>query len=148
MAKIINTKKELEKHKDKIINCINGFGFIPQKLQIKDKPELDVFPLNIMFMNYRYYYGRLQSGVSLYEPALQSYEDIIDMQRLMYCNIYNPENKIIIVYYPENGKYVGYKYINGKCVQEACGPDWKLFFIHLTIIGPLSGERCKFKFES
>ena len=145
--KIIKTKEELAKHKDKIIPALIWYGFIPRKLHINDRPELGVFPLNILFMKYRSYYGEMQSGTSLYEPVIDSYEDIIDRQRLLYRNIYNPRNKIIIVYYPEEEKYEGHKYVNGECVLQSYGLDWKIFFTHLTMGGLQNGEGCKFKKE-
>jgi hypothetical protein len=147
MKKIITTKEELAEHKDKVIPFKSRFGFVPRKLDIKDRPELSIFPYNIMFMNFRFYYGQKQSGIALYEPVLDSYEDILDRKRLLYRNIYDPENKIIIEYFVKDMRYEGFKYIKGRCVREAHGKEWKMFFVHLTMTGPEHGEGCKFEDE-
>jgi hypothetical protein len=52
---------------------LRGFvGFIPKRLKIEDKPELSIFPLNILIGRYTVREGKPVLGSVIYEPDLSS----------------------------------------------------------------------------
>ena len=121
------------------------FAFIPCHLAIKDRPDLNVFPLNIMFMSLANIQGVDASGTSLYEPDLTSYRKNKRNVCMRYYNKYCNKDYINITYYFDKHNYEGTKYIKGKKLLTAHGKDWKTFFIHLTMNGLCIEEECKFK---
>ena len=120
------------------------YGFIPCKLFVKDRPELLVFPLKIMFMSWWNIDGVDTSGTSLYEPDISSYTNGDNVQSMCYYNKYCDDDYIDIKYFPSGGRYEGEKHIKYKSVVTAFGPNWKAFFVHLTMTGLSKDEDCKF----
>ncbi|MBU0530936.1 hypothetical protein KJ910_00350 [Patescibacteria group bacterium] len=49
------------------------YGFIPHQLEIPGRPELNAFPFNILFAQYRLEQDQPVYAVALYEPGLQSF---------------------------------------------------------------------------
>jgi hypothetical protein len=121
-----------------------AYSFIPSELQIENKPELNVFPLNVMFAKYKIENGKTIMGSSVYEPDLMSLRQSEDEWSMRYYNIYNNKNWLEIEYNLEKHTYYGHKFINGKSVGSADGIDWKMFFVHFSGLGLVNGERCKF----
>jgi len=121
------------------------YSFIPSELEIEDRSELKVFPLNVMFAKYKIENGKTIMGSSLYEPDISSLKQGKKEWSMRYYNIYKKENWLVIKYNLEKHTYWGEKSVNGKNVGEASGPDWKMFFIHFTALGLANGERCKFE---
>jgi hypothetical protein len=133
---------------------LRGFvGFIPKALKLEAKPELAVFPLNILIGRYTVRDGKHVLGTALYEPDLSSlaideYENLI----LNYNNRYDRRYflKIII----EKGynsrrceKYreaenIGTAY--GKLDWENKDESWNNFFQQVAFLGLDNGERCHF----
>jgi hypothetical protein len=120
------------------------FGFIPHRLEIEDKPELNVFPFNVLFAQYKVENGKTISGSAVYEPDLGSYKQEGEMSSMEYHNIYGPANWLVVVYDKSRKSYHGNKIVNGKSVGEAGGSEWNMFFIHFTALGLANGERCMF----
>lgn len=122
------------------------FGFIPHRLAVKGRPELDVFPFNVLFMKYLMEkMGKRTTGTALYEPDLASFLACGDKRSLEYHNVYGGKNWLLIEYDMARNAYEGTKFVNGENVGMATGMDWKMFFVHFTALGLFNGEQCKFQ---
>lgn len=136
------TKEESEE----VMSKGSFFGFIPHRLTNETKLELWNFPFNIMFMKVKVENGKRISGTSLYEPNLTTYKEKNCEQSMFYRNIYGGDGLVKIIYFPQTGKRIGEKYVNGEKVRVTYGgPDWNNFFTSLTVMGLNNGEQCEFK---
>jgi hypothetical protein len=134
--------------KDLRKDCLNKgilYGFVPHPLSIQDRPELDAFSFNVLFMRFKVENGKTISGTSLYEPDLDSYIKEDTVATLEYHNKYGGNSWLTIRYDESEKSYYGKKFVNGVNVGEAFGKEWKMFFLHFTILGLSEGERCKFE---
>ncbi|MFA6522715.1 MAG: hypothetical protein WCT24_03950 [Patescibacteria group bacterium] len=121
------------------------FGFVPHNLEIPDRPELWLFPFNVMFANYKNgENGKIISASTLYEPMLSTYKLDQKQCSMEYFNIYGHGSWLLINYDLENSTYLGEKYVGDIKVGSAFGKEWKMFFVHFTMLGLSNGERCKF----
>ncbi|MDD2753018.1 MAG: hypothetical protein PHT44_00130 [Candidatus Portnoybacteria bacterium] len=120
-------------------------SFIPRRLEIKDRPELNNFPLNVLFAKRKIENGQLITGFALYEPDLTSLKKEGDEWSMNYHNVYGGDCWLRVVYDEEKHSYMGEKFIDGKSVVQAFGTKWDMFFIHFTMLGLANGERCEFK---
>ncbi len=118
-------------------------GFVPHRLEIKERPELNNFSFNILFMKWKVENGKTISGTALYQPDFSTFKEEKGKQSMLYKNSYGGSGRVKIVYC--NGKWSGNKFVNGKCVGSADGSEWHGFFIHLTMLGLSNGERCEFE---
>lgn len=112
--------------------------FIPKRLEIPDRPELNNFPLNILFCTLTLNDDSTESQeTSVYEPDISTFTQEGVEQRMRYCNNLNRERHFLadIVYNTDNQSYVGTKYAGSKRVGMACGSKWDMFFVHLTMLG-------------
>lgn len=121
------------------------YGFIPKELQIEGRPELNVFPFNVLFMRFKQEGGKTISGSAVYNPNIDSLQQGVDKWSLRYNNAYGGNHWLIIEYDIVNKSYHGKKFVNGKCVGITDGLEWKGFFIHLTMLGLSNGEQCRFE---
>jgi hypothetical protein len=121
------------------------FGFIPHPLTIPDRPELDVYPFNVMFAQYKVENGKTIMGSSLYEPVLSSYQKEGMLCSMKYFNKYGPDSWLLIEYDVFKKSYRGQKYVRGISAGLAYGLEWRMFFVHFTALGLSNGERCEFK---
>lgn len=118
-------------------------GFVPHRLEIKDRPELSDFPKNVLFANFFISKGIQMVASALYRPDVDSFT-IQGMERVLkYKNSHRGEDELIIVR-GENG-WSGEKIIKGEKKLIACGAEWNGFFVHLTILGLSKGEVCVFE---
>jgi len=122
----------------------NFFAFIPNRLEIKDRPELTNFPLNVMFMGFAVRENSHISGTALYEPVISSFKEESELQAMLYKNIYGEESWLYIQHEPALTKWTGKKFVSKRRVGMAVGTEWNQFFIHLTMLGLTNGERCRF----
>jgi len=120
------------------------YAFIPKRLEVEGRPELENFPFNVMFQSFTEKKDKLISGTALYEPDIESYEIEDKEIQMTYRNKFCHNQFLIIVYNEDKKSYKGYKYI-GKDRSYAVGENWQQFFIHFTMIGLLFGEACEFK---
>jgi len=120
-------------------------AFIPHRIEIKERPELSVFPFNVLFGKRKIENGKLVTGYALYEPDLMSLEKNEDEWSMNYHNVYGGDCWLKIRHKYANRSYFGEKFINGKSVMQAFGMKWNMFFIHLTMLGLVDGERCEFE---
>jgi len=138
------------------------YAFIPKRLEIPDNPELSVFPFNIMFMSLANIDGNDTSGTALYLPDLESYTGSGKTESMRYFNqyqkadgghfktdarpaSYDGQDYIDINYFKDSGKYEAEKYVSGQNTSTTVGGDWKMFFVHLTMVGLATNESCDFK---
>lgn len=134
------------KEAQKAIGRGTFFGFVPHRLEIVGKPELNHYPFNVMFMSYTIRDGQKISGTALYEPDFNTYGKDGSLSAMRYRNAYGGDCYLIIGYDEEKKLYHGDKFVNGKLVGSADGgDDWNTFFIHLTMLGLTNGERCFFE---
>jgi hypothetical protein len=120
------------------------WGFIPYPLDVPDRPELSVFPLNVAFAKYKVENNRMISGSALYLPEFDTFALSGSTVSMRYRNGYGGESSLVIEYDIDKGSYTGSKFVHGKLVVEATGPEWNWFFVHFTILGLSNGERCMF----
>ena len=122
-------------------------AFIPQRLEVPNKPEYSHFPRNVLFVSYRNQDGRLQGGAALYEPDFHSYRKEEQLGSMRYSNVYGGDCYLRIEFDEKESRYRGEKFINGKPAGSAYGGgNWQLFFTHFTMLGLADGEECKFEF--
>ena len=120
-------------------------GFIPHKLSIENRHELDVFSLNVMFAKSKKTKdGGTISATTLYEPLINTYKIAGNTASMEYINIYSHNSHLLITYDYIKKSYVGHKYIGKKLVGSGWGKDWKMFFLHFTMLGLSKGEGCIF----
>lgn len=117
--------------------------FVPHRLEIPDRPELNNFPLNIAFGTICLTDDDAQRHeTSLYEPDFQTFMQEGAEQKMKYYNNLNPERRfwVEIVYNTNDQTYVGTKYRDDKNIGSAYGTEWKIFFVHLTMLGVGSNQ--------
>lgn len=118
-------------------------GFVPHRLEIKDRPELSDFPLNVLFANFFVSNGIQMVASALYKPDVESFTIQGTEKVLKYKNPHREEDELIIVR-GENG-WSGEKIIKGEKKLIACGAKWEGFFVHLTMSGLSKDEACIFE---
>lgn len=121
------------------------YGFVPKHLHIQDRQELEIFPYNVLFARYKVENGKTIMGSAVYEPEIESYKKIDSLISMKYINIYGSQCWLQIDYDESNKTYRGEKFINDISVGYACGVNWNMFFVHLTALGLIDGERCEFR---
>lgn len=120
------------------------FGFVPHPLAIPDRPDLNVFPFNVLFMRFGLRNGVKVSGSAVYEPMLETLKVIDTKRTLGYKNIYS-NGYLEIEYDEKDESYTGTKFVGGEFVGMADGVTWDRFFQHFTAIGLVNGETCRFE---
>jgi hypothetical protein len=123
------------------------YGFIPRALDIRDMPELIKFPFNILFMRTKIEGGKIITGTALYEPEFHTHNKENQLSCMRYRNAYGGNSYVMMGYDKSKPSYCGKKFVNDKEVGMAEGPEWKMFFTHLTMLGISNGERCRFDEE-
>ena len=122
------------------------FGFVPHRLEMKQFPEFNNFPYNVLFMRYGIRDGKRVSGSATYEPEFWTYKKEDDLSSMRYHNIYGGDACLVIVYDEKKVEYRGEKFVGGRSVGSAYSvKDWNMFFMHLTALGIYEGEQCEFK---
>ena len=120
-------------------------GFVPHRLEIPNRPDLSLFPLNVMFANSKNGDdGKIISATTLYEPMLSTYKLDRKQCSMEYFNIYGHGSWLLITFDLVNKSYRGEKYVGDTKVGMACGSEWSMFFVHFTMLGLSNGERCMF----
>ncbi len=120
-------------------------AFIPHQLGITARPELNVFPFNVMFAKYKVENGKTIMGSALYEPDIGSFRQDDNKCFMEYHNIYGGQSWLEIEYNLSQKSYLGKKIVNKENVGMAVGANWRMFFIHFTALGLANGEQCEFK---
>ena len=122
-------------------------GFVPCHLQLSNRPELGLFPLNVMFAKSKQgENGKIISATTLYEPMLSTYKLDRKQCSMEYFNIYGHGSWLLITFDQLDKSYRGEKYVGNTKVGMAVGPEWKMFFVHFTMMGLSNDEPCKFDY--
>jgi len=121
------------------------FGFVPHRLEIDERPELHVFPFNVLFAQYKAENGKTIMGSAIYEPDLGSFKKEEDKSFMYYHNAYGGKSWLLIEFDSIKKSYLGKKVVDGKDAGMATGMEWNMFFAHFTALGLTNGERCKFE---
>ncbi len=118
------------------------FVFLPTRLEIKERPELNVFPFNVFVSSHGLNEeGKMVVCSVFYDPDLSTYKDNGDIKSLSYKNIFNQDYKLIISFNAVKNTYSCAKYNKDKIVGCADGEnDWKRFFLHVGLLGFAKGE--------
>ncbi len=114
------------------------FMFVPKRLEVEGRPELSNFPLNVMFMSICRTDDNYQTVLTvIYLPDFATYQENDKEQKMKYFNSLDKSRKfwLEIIYSKEKGSYTGNKFCGKKFVGGAYGKKWKIFFIHLTLLG-------------
>lgn len=119
-------------------------GFIPHRLEIDGRPELSLFPLNVLFAKQKMENNQVIRGSALYTPEFDTIMLAGTNFSMRYRNSYGGESYLIIEYNFLKRTYTGSKFVHEKLVGMADGNEWNPFFIHFTILGLVNGERCLF----
>ena len=112
--------------------------FVPSRLEIPDRPELNNFPFNILFCTITLADNDTQrQETAVYEPDISTFAEVGFEQKMKYYNNLNPERRfwVEIIYNTNDQSYIGTKYFGEKRLGMACGTRWDGFFIHLTLLG-------------
>ncbi len=127
-------------------NPQSTFGFIPHRLEMKGFPKFNNFPFNILFMSSANINGIDMSGTACYYPDFSTFQEKEDEQLMVYYNQYDESKdwKVVIIYDKKNKLWKGLKYNKDECKGEGNGSGWKMFFVHLTALGVIKGEKVKF----
>ncbi|MBI5417736.1 hypothetical protein HZA55_07295 [Candidatus Poribacteria bacterium] len=120
-------------------------GFIPQRLQIPERPELNNYPFNVIFAQFALKDGKDVLSNAIYIPDLKSFTQTGDKSSIKYVNSYGGTSWLLIEYDLSTKFYTGKKVVNEESVGVASGPNWSVFFVHFTSLGISSGEQCMFK---
>jgi hypothetical protein len=121
------------------------FGFIPCHLNIPDRPELGLFPLNVLFAKSKNGENeKIISATALYEPMLSTFKLDQKQCSMEYFNVYGHGSWLLITYDRKNDLYRGEKYVGETKVGGAWGKEWRMFFVHFTMLGLSDGEQCEF----
>ena len=127
----------------KKIGTCKGFSFIPHHLKIEDRPELNNFPLKVIFVSWSARRSILKGA--LYKPDFGTFKQSGTKMSLKYRNEYGGDSWLKIKYNAGEGmKYYGEKYVRGKSVGMTCGAHWGGFFYHFTCLGLANGEHYEF----
>ena len=133
---------------------LSGFiGFIPKPLGLVDKPELSVFPFNVLIGRYTIKEGKKIFGSVLYEPDLSSL--VLDSENnliLIYRNRYDRRYFLKLSIDKMLKKRTCEKYKETELLGTAYGvidwekkdESWSNFFLHVAALGLDDGERCIF----
>ncbi len=126
-----------EKLQDMTVVCF------PKKLVVDGRPELSVFPLQVAFMAVAERDGQVTARASSYVPELATYALDGSKRSLYYDNVLGGDSALRITFETIGGTYVGEKVLAGHCVAQATGRDWNEFFVQLSGVGVVDGERCE-----
>lgn len=119
-----------------ITNNGSFFAFIPLHLEIKDRPELNIFPFNVFVSTHRINMAeKIVVWSIFYDPDLSSYEDNGTVKSLTYLNVFNSDFKLKISIDTEKNTYSCDKYDKEKIVGAADGAEWNRFFIQVGLLG-------------
>jgi len=110
---------------------------IPKKLIVKGRPELSVFPLNILFNANSDYKEIIYSE---YQPNFCSYHKTDGVKFLRYHNVKDYRYFVEIVYEEKEKRYIGYRAIGDDLKYTTYHNDWNMFFVHFLYNGILEDE--------
>ena len=126
----------------KTMNRDNFLGYVPHRLEIEERPELNNLPFNVLFSSFTARDGVVLMGSALYEPDFSSFERRGEEYSMKYYNKHGGDCWLRVIYNDEKKNWVGEKFVNGKSAWISFGAKWDMFFVHFTMPGLANGERC------
>ncbi|HSW90249.1 MAG TPA: hypothetical protein VLH19_05285 [Patescibacteria group bacterium] len=110
---------------------------IPRRLELEGRPELQEFPLNILFSAFAFKAVPVLAS-AIYEPDLQSFQTAHRVQSLVYYNKYDTNWSVKI----SKGAFGwrGRKFAGNRQVFFFEGKEWREFFATMTSTGLSEGE--------
>ena len=114
-------------------------AFIPRRLAIPERPELNDFPINILFSNRIDIPKGGDIRLALYEPDFSTFESKEGKKELIYRNTQGGDSQVQIIKNPQ-GYYTGVRTIKGVDKGFSNGETWKYFFIYLGLPGIFQDE--------
>jgi len=119
-------------------------AFIPECLDIPDRPELCVFPAAIVFSKTREENTSTIIGTAIYCPDFHSLTISKTTMGLLYRNELGGTSWVHIRYYKKTKSWKAQKRCGDKTV-ETVGTTWQHFFTHVTMLGLQNGESCELR---
>lgn len=112
--------------------------YVPKRLEIPGRPELNNFPLNLLFSTITI--GDEDTKfieTCEYAPDTTSFKETGELHKMTYYNVLDNSHKfwVEIIYNARNCYYTGSKYCRGKLIGTADGNNWRNFFMHLSLLG-------------
>jgi len=90
---------EIDKEKkDEALKRGTFFGFVPHRLEIKEAPELNDFPFNVLFSSFGMKDGARVMGSAVYNPDFSTFKKDGDKYSMQYRNGYEGDNWLRIDY--------------------------------------------------
>ncbi len=120
-------------------------GSVPFPLEMKNFPDYDNFPYNLLYMSYANIDGQDQSGTAVYYPDFSTFKKTETEHKMTYYNQYNRDWHVEIVYDPTKVSWEGTKYHQDDYKGQGGGTEWKMAMVHMTMVGLVEGESCMFK---
>ncbi len=144
----------MEINKDNLDPKLRGFvGYIPKTLRLEDKPELAIFPFNVLIARYTVRDGKNVLGSALYEPDLSSlFIEDGDNLVMNYHNRYDRRYYLKMIIEKNHKSRRCEKYRETEKIGTTHGvidwgnqdKSWNLFFQHVALLGLDNGETCRF----
>lgn len=100
---------------------------MPRPIETEGRPELDVFPFNVLFAKLGTRNGKNVMGTALYEPNLESFKREEDECSMKYHNAYGGDCWLLVTYDLAKKSYRGEKFVNGKSVGISFGQNGRCF---------------------
>jgi hypothetical protein len=147
---IMEVNNEFENKAKEAVNNGSLYANIPHRLSVIDRPEFWIFPLNILYSKFRAESDGSQTiGSALYVPDLSTFAQNNETLTMTYRNQYDQNSYVLIAVDTNDMSYRGDKFVNGEGTTITFGKitdenSWKMFFVHLTMQGLSTGERCEF----
>lgn len=118
-------------------NNANKISNIPRRLEIKDRPELNNFSLNVLFTSINNEKEKDSYSISfaLYLPDLSTFKETEKIQQMDYFNEMDRNFWLRITFNKKSGFYFGFKRHGKKEIGGASGISWEIFFFYLTTLG-------------
>ncbi len=114
-------------------------AFIPRRLAIPERPELNDFPLNIIFSNRVDIPKGGDIRLALYEPDFSTFESKEGKKELIYRNTHGGDSQVKVIK-EAKGYYTGVRTIKGVDKNFVNGETWKFFFLYLSLYGIFGDE--------
>jgi len=134
-----------EERRKKALDKGTRFSFVPRRLGVEGLPEYSDMPFNVLFSSITAINGIPTMGSALYEPNFSTFKKEGEVYSMEYRNKYGDDCWLRVSYDGQNNSWLGEKFVNGKSVGMADGNEWKMFFVHFTMLGLANGERCLFE---
>jgi hypothetical protein len=119
-------------------------GYVPDRMNLPDRPELSDLPEFVAFGAVDERAGRRQVATAFYVPDWSALNIDDEKIGLTYRNLWGGKAEISIVYDRKRRIWAGIKLVHGSEVGRSMGGSWQGFFKHFAMLGLSYGEPCYF----